>query len=247
METQRPGNYDPGEVSTGVGDRVIGTQPLATDSNVRMGENTLGARNRVQWGPIIAGLVSAIATFLLMTVLGIALGASVLDPANTSGDIGTWAAVWSAISAILSFLIGGWVAAKTAAVDGPFAGLMNGLMAGAAGLILILWLTSSGLGNLFGTLSSNIGDIANLGQDVAQQEGITATDVQDEVSTQVDDVQAQAEEVVGDLDSESTFDNIRNSAFGTFLGLLLPLIAAALGGYLGHNKRAELIYGSSGA
>src|SRR3990170_3964197 len=74
-----------------------------------VGENALAVRNRVQWGPIIAGVLTAIVTFLLLTILGFALGASVLDPANTAGEIGTWAAVWGAISAILAFFIGGWI------------------------------------------------------------------------------------------------------------------------------------------
>ena len=74
----------------------------------------LPIRNRVQWGPIVAGVLTAIVVFLLLTILGIALGASVLDPANTAGEIGTWAAVWGAFTAIASFLIGGWIAARAA-------------------------------------------------------------------------------------------------------------------------------------
>jgi len=254
MDTERTGTYEPGTVGTGNGDRIIGSTPtyttdrqyIGTGAPIQTGENILPARNRVQWGPIIAGVVSALATFLLMTVLGLALGASVLDPANSAGEISTWAAVWGAISAILAFFVGGWVAAKTAAVDGPFAGLMNGLMAGAAGLLLILWLTANGLGNVFGTISSNIGDLANLGQDVAQQQGVTPQEAQGQAQAQAQDAQAQAEQAVAGADTETTFDRVRNGALGTFLGLLLPLLAAALGGYLGHHKRSELIHGTSG-
>lgn len=253
MDTERTGTYEPGVVGGGNGDRVVTGTPtytnrayIPTDSGIQTGENVLPARNRVQWGPIIAGVATAIATFLLLTVLGIGLGASVLEPADTAGEIGTWAAVWGAISAIIAFAVGGWIAAKTAAVDGPFAGLMNGLMAGAAGLLLILWLSANGLGNLFGTLSSNIGEIANLGQDVAQQQGVTPEEAQGEAAAQGEEVAAQAEEAVAQADNPETFERVRNSAFGTFLGLLLPLIAAALGGYLGHHKRSELIHGTSG-
>ena len=98
-----------------------------------VGENVLAVRNRVQWGPIIAGVLAAIVVFLLLTILGFVLGASVLDPANTAGEIGTWAAIWGAVSAIVAFFIGGWIAARTAAVDGAFAGVINGLMVGRRG------------------------------------------------------------------------------------------------------------------
>jgi len=218
------------------------TSGVRTGTATSVGENVLGVRNRVQWGPIIAGVLAAIVTFLLLTILGFVLGASVLDPANTAGEIGTWAAVWGAISAIFSFFVGGWLAAKTAAVGGPFSGLVNGLMVAATGLILILWLTGTGLGNLFGTVSSNLGDIVNIAQDQAQQEGVTAGEVQGQAE------QAQGEAAAAVDDAEQTlrsgFDEVRDGAWGTFLGLLLPLLAAALGGYLGHNKRRELIEGT---
>jgi hypothetical protein len=251
MESQRSGSYEPGTVTVGDGDRIADRGTTYTTGVRRefgpassVGENVMTVRNRIQWGPIIAGLATALATFLLLTVLGLALGASVLDPENSAGEIGTWAAVWGAITAIASFLLGGWVAAKTAAVDGPFAGLMNGFLVGAAGLLLLTWLTSTGLGNLFGTLSSNVGDILSVAQDTAQQQGVTPEEAQGEAQQVQDQAAQQVDETVAALDDESTFDNVRDSAFGTFLGLLLPLAAAALGGYLGHNKRRELIEGT---
>ena len=252
MDSQRTGSYEPGTADAPFtnGDRLIAdASPLgrtefrpgaASFPGVTTGENVLPVRNRVQWGPVIAGLATAIATMLLLTVLGIAVGASVLDPADSGSEIGTWAAVWGAISAIVSFFVGGWMAAKTAAVGGSFAGLVNGFLVGAAGLALILWLTGTGLGNLFGTIGANVGDIINVAQDTAQQEGVTTDEAQTEGQQAVDTAAAAAE----DLDSESTFDTVRDSAFGTFLGLLLPLLAAALGGWLGHNTRRELIQGT---
>ena len=96
------------------------------------------------------------------------------------------------------------------------------------------------MGNLFGTIGANVGDIINVAQDTAQQEGVTTDQAQSEGQQAVDTAAAAAE----DLDSESTFDTVRDSAFGTFLGLLLPLVAAAFGGWLGHNTRRELIQGT---
>jgi hypothetical protein len=250
MDTERTGSYEPGTYGTAGTDRLVAdpayvapVRPVvATGPAIHTGENLLPVRNRVQWGPIIGGLVSATATMVLLTVLGIAVGASVLSPRDSGQEIGTWAAVWGAVSAIVSFYVGGWVAAKTAAVGGSFAGLMNGLMVGATGIVLILWMTSMGLGNLFGTLSANLGEIANMAQDAAQQEGVTPTDVQ----VQADEAQAQAGAIAEDAEQavRSSFDEIRAGAFGTFLGLLLPLVAAALGGFLGYNKREELLHGT---
>src|SRR5918997_1799811 len=204
------------------------TTSIRTGSGTSIGENVLAVRNRVQCGPIIAGVLAAIVTFLLLTILGFVLGASVLDPANTAGEIGTWAAIWGAISAIVAFFIGGWIAARTAAVDGAFAGVINGLMVGAAGLLFIIWLTASGLGNLFGTIGSTVGSVLNVvataapaAQDAAnvdanqagnvaeQQTGINVDDPQaaaTAVAGQVQQATEQAEEAIAAADTPQTFE-----------------------------------------
>jgi hypothetical protein len=231
-----------------------------------VGENVLAVRNRVQWGPIIAGVLAAIMAFLLLTILGFALGASVLDPANTAGEIGTWGAIWGAISAIAAFFLGGWIAARTAAVDGAFAGTINGLMVGAAGLLFIIWLTASGLGNLFGTIGSTVGSVLNVaataapaaqdaanvnanqaGNVVEEQTGINVDDPQaaaTAVAGQVQQATQQAEEAIAAADNPQTFEAVRNGALGTLLGLLLPLLASALGGWVGRYERTDLVHGT---
>lgn len=181
-------------------------------------------KNRVQVGPILAGVLTTLATMLILTVLGVAIGASALEPTDSGETMGTAAAVWGIISAIIAFFLGGWVAAKTAAVAGAGSGLINGLMAGAAVLVLAIWLVSSGASALIGTLGSNLGDIANLVQD----SGVTTGDVE-----------AAAQGV--DVDAQAAFDTVQDSAWWTLLGLLLPLAAAAIGGLVGKNERDEVI------
>jgi hypothetical protein len=201
---------------------VTGQRPLGSHSGTQIGENVMPVRNRVQWGPIIAGVLTSIATLLILSVLGLAIGASAFEPRDAGESIGTGAAIWGALSAIVAFFLGGWVAAKTAAVGGPGSGMINGLMVGATILALLLWLVGSGIASIVGAIGSNIVDIANLAQDqgqTAQQQAQTA-------------------------DPQQAFENVRDSAWGTLAGLLLPLIAAAVGGYLGHNKRRELIEGT---
>lgn len=215
---------------TNDGDVVTrGTAPAAGFTSrpvVGVGENQIEVKNRVQWGPIIAGLVTTLATMLVLTVLGLAIGASILEPTDPGADLGAAAATWGAISAILSFFVGGWVAAKSAAVGGPGSGMLNGFMVGAAALTLILWLTGAGLGNLFGTLGSNLGDIANIGQDA----GVTPTEVEQQAP--------DAGEVAGQ--ATDAFAEAEEGAWGTLIGILLALGAATLGGLLGHNKREDL-------
>lgn len=225
-----PGTAVPDRDEIGRGPFVGETRTAFSRPGIQTGDHAPEIKNRVQWGPIVAGLLTTIATMLVLTVLGLAIGASVLDP-NDSGDgIGTAAGIWGGISAILSFLLGGWVAAKSAAVGGPGSGLLNGFMVGAAALALILWLTGSGLGSLFGVIGNNIGDIAN----VAQDEGVSTTDIEQETT--------DADQAVDD--ATDAFADAEEGAWGTLGGLLLALGSATVGGLLGHNKRQDLIEGT---
>jgi hypothetical protein len=243
--------------------RPVAPTPSVVVEDALVARPVLPVRNRVQWGPIVAGVLTAIVVFLLLTVLGIALGASGLDPANTAGEIGTWAAVWGAITAIVSFLIGGWIAARSAVTEGTFAGLLNGLCVGIAGLLLIIWLTASGLGNLFGTIGSTVGSVLNVAASVAPAAGDAANvnpaqagnQVEQATGIDVDNPQAAATAVAGQVqqateqaqstlrqaDNPQTFEAVRNGAFGTFVFLLVPLIASAVGGWLGKYQRDDLV------
>ncbi len=183
-------------------------------------------KNRVQFGPILAGVLTAIAVLLILTVLGLAIGASALEPREAGERVGTAAAVWGIVSALIAFFAGGWVAAKTAAVAGMGSGILNGLMVGCAILVIVLWLAGQGVGAAIGTLGNNIGEITDL---VQTQGG----------STQ--EAQQQAEEQAQQVDPQQAFETVRDGAWGTLIGLLLPLAAAAAGGAVGHNERRDVI------
>lgn len=207
------------------GTRTVGERVAHVD-HVDHRPDAVEVKNRVQFGPIIAGVLTAIATLLILTVLGLAIGASALEPREVGEGVGAAAAIWGIISALIAFFLGGWVAAKTAAVAGAGSGLINGLMVGAAIITLVLWLTGSGVSGILGTLGSNIGDITSL---VQEETGGT------------DQAQEEAEAAVADIEPASAFDTVRDAAWGTLAGLVLPLVAAGAGGLLGHNERRDVI------
>jgi len=179
------------------------------------------ARDKIRWGPIFAGLMTTIVSMLVLSVLGLAIGLSAFEVTSDGSDVGTAAAIWTALSALISFFLGGWVAGKTASVHGDDNALLNGLMVGATALALILWLTSTGLGNLLGGLGTNIADIARVGQDQVQ-------------SGQATGAADQARQT-----AVNAYDEARNSAWGTLAGLVLALGAAAVGGVVGHKSRHD--------
>lgn len=206
------------------GDRII-TTPGASYAASVGDPDIVTRKDRTRWGPIVAGLLTAVVTLLILTVLGLAIGTSAFEPDTADGDtVGTAAAIWGAVSALIAFFVGGWVAAKSSAIDGDGAGALNGFLVGVAAIALILWLLGSGLGNLLGTVGNNLTDVINLGQTVDVPEGQDATTF-----------------------AQENYDEARNSAWGTLAGLLLALGAATLGGWAGHNHGVETIRGGNRA
>lgn len=177
-------------------------------------------RDRVRWGPIVAGVFTALTTLLVMTVLGLAIGLSAFEPDETgSRTVGTAAAIWGIISAVLAFFLGGWVAGRNALGTPEDNGAINGFLVGAATIAVMLWMIGTGLGNLMGLAGANIDEISRVtGQPLTQTTGEGATDT----------VAVTAQE---------NYDEARDTAWGTLAGLVVALSAATAGGAIGHPDR----------
>ena len=178
------------------------------------GTELVARRDSVRWGPIWAGLIAALTTFLLLELL--ALGLGLLTPGDGGGAA---TGIVSAIIGLIAFFTGGSVAGMTSAVRGAGTGLLNGLMVWALGTVLILLLSVLGLGQLFGALGNLAGQIGpNALQGAA---GGAANEAQN-------------------VDPQQAVDAVRNGALGAFFGLLVSAIASALGGYLGGRSREPI-------
>ena len=163
-----------------------------------------GGRDRVRWGPIWAGLVMAIATFVVLTTIAVGVGAHTVSTGAEASDAGLTGAIVTGVIGLLAFLVGGFVASRTAAVVGRGYGALNGLLVWALGLALILALAALGLGSLFGASGDLFAQYRQLGS--PRPEGV---------------------------DPSAVAEGIRNSSLGAAVGMLLPAIAAAVGGLLG--------------
>ena len=175
--------------------------------------------DRVRWGPIWAGLLAAFFTLLVLSLLGLAIGASTVNAGqaargSVNQNAGQYSAIWAGISAIIAFLIGGYMAGRTAAVHERGWAALNGGLVFLLALPILLWLATQGLGALIGNAGHIAGGLGiNLGQVGSAATGATRT---------ITPAQAQ-----------QATDTAKTTAWGTLIGLLLGYAAAALGGVLG--------------
>ncbi len=147
-------------------ERIVREQPRGDEAEtvrVAAAEPNFIRRDLVRWGPIVAGLITTLATMLVLSVLGLAIGLSAFEPAETGrSTYSTAAAIWGAVSAVIAFLAGGWLAARASAPGGLGVGALNGFLVGAAAIALTIWLVGSGVGNLLGAAATNFGEIASV-------------------------------------------------------------------------------------
>jgi hypothetical protein len=111
----------------------------------------------IRWGPIVAGLVTALSVFILLSLLGIGAGLAAAAPGDEPPA--AIATIVSSLIALLSFFLGGFVAAWSAAASNPARGALYGFLVWGTWLLLMLVLSGFGLGALFGEAGSMLGNI----------------------------------------------------------------------------------------
>lgn len=134
-------------------------------------EAEVPAWQKVRWGAVFAGFVIALVTQMLLTVLGLAVGLTAVDPRQGApgSELGWGAAVWGVVSLLCSLFVGGYVAGRLAGVFRKGDGAMNGVLVWALLLLATVWLVSSGVGSLLsGAFSVVAGVTQAAGTAVAQ-------------------------------------------------------------------------------
>ena len=123
---------------------------------------TLGGRmrsySRISWGAVLAGAVVAAATMILLSLLGVAFGASGLNIMQTTADdlksFGVGAGIWGAINMILSMAFGGYVAARLSGTHSHLDGELHGITVWAVALLLATVLLARVVSGAIGTVAT---------------------------------------------------------------------------------------------
>ncbi len=160
-------------------------------------------RDRTRWGPIWAGALVVLTTYLVLQLLFFALG--ILDLGFDAGRSGTAASIVSGILALVAFFLGGVAAGASALWRAANDGLVHGVLVWALSVVGILAVALLGGGALLGSVA--------------------------DVATQVIDIPQQAQNP--NVNPAQALQVAREAAGWAVLSLGLSVAAAALGGLLG--------------
>lgn len=183
--------------------------------------------DRVRWGPILAGLFTAIASQLVLSALGAAIGLTSIAnsgaPRSDAGGVGSAIGIWSIISLLISLFIGGWITTRAAGPMNKNSALLNGAILWATTLAISAWLLSSGVSGAFGIVASNAGEAINQ----AQQGGAALpTDAPNVTAEQTRDIAGNAAKVGWSFALGSLLA-LASSIFGAIVGARRPRPIAA--------------------
>ena len=109
-------------------------------------------RDIVRWGPIWAGAIIALATYVVLQLFFFAVG--VLGPGFGRGTDPVVTTIVSAILALVAFFVGGLVAGATGLWTGRQEGLLQGVTMWALTVVGILAVTLIGGGALLGAAAA---------------------------------------------------------------------------------------------
>ncbi|AEG91334.1 hypothetical protein [Ramlibacter tataouinensis] len=119
--------------------------------------------SRIAWSGVWSGLLVAVGVFLLLSVLGLAIGISAADvgPAEDGNakTLGVGAAIWSGLTLLVSLFIGGMVATRTGMVYDRTSGMIEGVLVWVLAILLLIYLASSGIGMLTSGVLGALGGV----------------------------------------------------------------------------------------
>jgi hypothetical protein len=142
--------------------------------------SSLPARPPISWGAILAGVVFVLAISWLLYLLGVALGLTVVGPAEVpeaGEELGWSAAIWILFTSLIAFFLGSLFAARIAGIIDKTEGMLHGLAVWGLSTLLALLLGVAGVSTLLQTGQSLVKGGAALGTMAAGAIGAADVDV----------------------------------------------------------------------
>ena len=136
-------------------------QPQVTNQDRPYGR--VDFMKRISWSAVFAGVLVAIVTQMLLTLLGLGVGLGTIDPVeeqNPTAGLGTGSAIWYVVSSLLSLFTGGWVAGRLASAPRLFDGVIHGVLTWCLVTLLTIYFLTTTIGSIIGGAGRLVGGIA---------------------------------------------------------------------------------------
>ncbi|WP_250478326.1 MULTISPECIES: hypothetical protein [unclassified Caballeronia] len=201
---------------------------------------------RISWGAVIAGVILSLIAYLVLTVLGTAIGASVLSPLTQPDPTRGFAfgsGAYMIAMTVIAVFIGSYFAGRCA----PVLGWLHGLLAWAVMIIVMAY----GATSLVGSAVNTAGNIASTGATVtaaanpSAASGTMMGSLKAQVQGAVASATAMASSPQAEADTRQAADTaargVARASWFSFAALVVGAIIALVSGGAGfrHQPRFE--------
>lgn len=117
---------------------------------------------RISWSAVIGGVLIAIVTQLLLSLLGLGIGLGTIDPVqeqNPTAGLGIGSVIWYIISSLVSLFVGGWVAGRLSSTPRLFDGIIHGVLTWCLVTLLTIYFLTTTIGSIIGGIGSLVGGV----------------------------------------------------------------------------------------
>lgn len=181
---------------------------MGTTETVAPDDQRTLLRNRVSWGAILAGVVAALVTQLLLNILGVGIGLSSVDVDQTAGNptassLSTTAGIWFVVSGILASLMGGIVAGRLCGTSDDNTARWHGFVSWCVATLVLFYILTSAVGGIVGSTMGALGStVGGAGRAAASAVSGVAQ------SADGDALSAQVRRLVNPNDAQSVQDSV---------------------------------------
>jgi hypothetical protein len=198
------------------------TEPVSTAHlHTRAPDSYLNATyNKVSWGAIFAGVAIALTIHILLNLLGVGIGAAVIDPASNdtpaASTLSIGSAIWFLASGIIAAFIGGYVASRLSGRPLRSTGSLHGLASWAVTTLVVVYLLSTSVGAIVGGAFSGLGGLIS---SVSSTAATAATTAAPSIATAADPM-AGIEQSIRDASGGSDPAALRDTAVASMKAML---------------------------
>ncbi|WP_250468167.1 hypothetical protein [Caballeronia sp. GAFFF2] len=197
---------------------------------------------RVSWGAVIAGVILSLIAYLMLTVLGTAIGASVLSPLtqpDPSRGFAFGSGAYMIVMTVIAVFIGSYFAGRCA----PVLGWLHGLLAWAVMIIAMAYGATSLVGsavNAAGSIAST-GATATAAANPSAASGTMLGSLKAQVQGAVASATAAASGPQAEADARQAADTaargVARASWFSFAALLVGAIIAIVSGGAGFRHQ----------
>lgn len=199
-----------------------------------------GFMRRVSWGAILAGTVIVLVVQMMLSALGIGVGALAAGTDPGAG-LAIGAVVWWIVAGLVALFVGGWVAGYLAGARERLDGVLHGLVTWGLASVLGAFLLATAAGNVAGGALQ----IMDVGASAAQAAPDPSQQQMDQLMQEADgqEVQQELEQAAQQFQAqaptaEEAQEAVAHAGIWSFVAMLLGGLAAAVGGLVGAPQDA---------